>query len=100
DGFLDADQPAAVFGDGHARADDLALAGFAAELGCELENLPEPRGADRMPLRFESAGGIDRYASADGRVPALRDQAAFAGVTKAQVLGLDDFAHGGRVVHF
>ena len=41
-------EAATVFGDRKARAVDLALAGFAAQLGGELVDLAQAGGADRM----------------------------------------------------
>src|SRR5690606_6523470 len=58
-GFFDAEQPAAVFLDGNARAFDLALAGLAAQLRHQLVDLPQTSRADRVTLGFEAAGRVD-----------------------------------------
>src|SRR5690606_1479799 len=76
----------------------LAGARLAAQLGHELMDLPQARGADRMALGLQPARGIDRNAPADGRLPALAERSAFAEAAETEVLDLDDLAHGGGVV--
>ncbi|MCY1389356.1 hypothetical protein D9M71_41510 [compost metagenome] len=53
-----------------------------------------------MALGFETAGGVDRNAPAQGELATFGGRAAFAGGDEAEVLHLDDFAHGRGVVHF
>src|SRR5438105_13794381 len=78
DGLFDALKPAAVLRDCDACVLHLARPGFAAKLRHELVDLAEAGGADRMSLGFEPARRVDRNASTDARVAALRKLAAFA----------------------
>jgi len=64
----------------------------------ELEDLAEPRRADRMPFRFETSRRVHRDAAADPRIAPRRRRATFAERTESEVLDLHDLAHGGRVV--
>ena len=64
-------EAAAVFGDGETRVGDLPGIGLAAQLQHQFVDLAEAGGADRMTLRLQSSGGIDRYP------PAKRGLAAF-----------------------
>src|SRR5437660_459704 len=91
-------EAAAILGDREARALDLALAGLAAQLRHQLEDLPEAGRADRVALRFQPAGRVDRDPSAERRLAALGDPAALAEGAEAEILRLHHLREGRGVV--
>src|SRR5690349_3510982 len=98
-GFLDTDETSAVLLDRMARAGYLSGLGLAAELGHEFVELPEPGGTDRVPFGLQATGRVDGDAAADGEVPPLGAGTPLSRGGQTEVLGLDDLAHRGGVVH-
>src|SRR5271167_4736923 len=91
-------QAAAIFLNCHACAADLALTAFAAQLRDEFENLANAGGTDRVALGFQAARGIDRDASAQGRSARFSERTAIADGAEAEILRLQNFAHGAGIV--
>src|SRR6218665_1593318 len=98
-GFFDAQEAAAVFLHRVARARHLPGACLAAQLGRELVELAQPGRAQRVALGLQAAGRVHGQAPAQGEVATLLGRPAFAQWRKAEVLDLDDLAHGGGVMH-
>ena len=97
--LFEAPKTAAIFGDRDTRVGHLPFTGFAAKLHDELDELDEPRGSHRVAFGHQSTGGVDRNAPAQGSHAALGEAAAFAANAQAEVLDLDDFCEGTRIVH-
>src|SRR5665647_2672960 len=97
--FLDAVQSAAVLGDRDPRAIDLARTRLVTQLRDEFVDLGEAGGADRVPLRFQPAGWIDRNSAANRGLAAFADEAAVTESAQAEIFNLNDLAHRGGVMH-
>jgi hypothetical protein len=98
--LFDADEATAIFCDGNARVLDLTRSSLAAELLNELIYLTETSGTDRMPLRLETARGIDRDAAAECGFASFGEPSALTGLAESGIFNWDDFSKGGCVVHF
>src|SRR5258705_11349245 len=85
-------------GEADAGALDLARAGLAAELRGDLGDLGRARGADRMPLGLEAAGGIDGQLAAERRPSLLGRESARAGLEEAEALRGHDLGDREAVV--
>jgi hypothetical protein len=64
-------EPAAVLGQGDARPFDLPGTSPAAQLFGQLEELPESRGRQRVPLGLQPTRRVDRQSSTQRGVAAL-----------------------------
>src|SRR5688572_14336807 len=80
------------------RALDLSAAGLAAELRDDLADLGGSGGADRMPFRLQTAGGIHRHLAAEAGPALLRREPAGARLEEPEPLGGDDLRDREAVV--
>src|SRR5258708_25059727 len=70
-GLFDAAQSAAVLGERGPSSLDLTRSALPAQLAHEFDDLAEASRVDRMSFRLKAAGGLEGYAPADARPPAL-----------------------------
>src|SRR2546430_4290035 len=77
----------------------LPLARLAAELRHELVDHAHAGGADRVPVRLETARRVHRLLAAERRTPLLDESAALAAAAEAEILVGQDLGDGEAVVH-
>ena len=85
---------------GHAdlRALDLAVARLAAQLRGDLEHAGRAGHADRVALREQSAGHVDRGRAVTPRGPPVDEVAGAARLAQPQVVVVDQLGGGEAVV--
>lgn len=76
----------------------LTLAGLAAELLDQLDDLRDARRAQRMTLGLQTAGGVDRHLAVDLGLALARSQMAGAAREEADFLGLRNLQDLERVM--
>src|SRR5687768_7770540 len=83
--FLDAPEAAAILDDAEARTADLRRAGFNAELAHDVVHHHHTGSADRMPLRHQASGHVDRNTATECRGAGGGERTAVAACAEAEV---------------
>jgi hypothetical protein len=86
--FFNVVKTATILGDGNARIDDLAVAGLAAQLCHEFEDLDDSSGPDRVALGDETTRRIDRHFSTEPRSARFAERPTLTPSTQAEIFDL------------
>jgi hypothetical protein len=79
---------------------DLAFAGLAPQLSPNFVKLGNAGRTDRMPLTFQTAGGVDRLQTVQACLSLGYGLEALTGFEKAQIFDVKEFGDGKTIVHF
>src|SRR5882757_9320284 len=78
----------------------LTLAGLTTQMCRYLVNVGNTGGSQRMPLRQETAGYVDRDAPAQGRLAAVYQPPALTVAANPEIFVMQDFSRGKAVMQF
>ena len=86
--FFNVVETTTILGDSNACIDNLAIAGLAAQLCHEFEDLNDSGGPDRVTLGDETTRRIDRYFSTEFRCARFAERPALTPSTQAEIFDL------------